>query len=138
MGRKAKAIPGAEVLYTISVTNQGEGSTDADTVVITDPVPANAALFVGDIDGPGSGPVLFQDGAIASGLSYTFIDLSSGTDDVEFSDDGGTTYTYTPVPDGDGFDDNVTNLRVNPKGPFNGASGGDNPSFSLKFKIGVQ
>jgi hypothetical protein len=130
------------MLYTIIATNQGAGATDANTVVLTDPIPANTALFVGDIDGPGpaTGPVLFTDGTPPddSGLSYTFTSLDSLTDDVAFSNDGGTTYTYIPVPDADGFDTNVTHLRINPKGTFNAASGGDIPTFEVKFKVRVE
>jgi len=137
-----KAIPGAVMLFTVAVTNQGDGATDADTVIITDPIPANTALFVGDIDGsgPATGPVLFTDGTPPndSGLSYTFTSLDNLTDDVAFSNDGGTTYNYIPVPDGNGLDTNVTHMRVNPKGTFNAASGGDIPTFAVKFKVRVE
>ncbi|MGB2929667.1 MAG: hypothetical protein WBB70_12220, partial [Desulfobacterales bacterium] len=129
-------------LFTVAATNQGDGATDADTVFITDPIPANTALFVGDIDGPGpaTGPVLFTDGTPPddSGLNYTFTSLDNLTDDVAFSNDGGTTYNYIPVPDGDGLDTNVTHLRINPKGTFNAASGGDIPTFEVKFKVRVE
>ncbi|MBW1788482.1 MAG: DUF2341 domain-containing protein [Deltaproteobacteria bacterium] len=137
-----KAIPGGVMLYTITATNQGDGATDADTVFITDPIPANTVLFVGDIDGPGpaTGPVLFTDGTPPndSGLSYTFTSLDSLTDDVAFSNDGGGTYTYVPVPDAEGFDTNVTHMRITPKGTFNAASGGDIPTFEVKFKVRVE
>jgi len=136
-----KAIPGAVMFYTVAASNQGVGATDADTVFITDPIPANTALFVGNIDGtgPATGPVLFTDGTPPddSGLSYTFITLDSGADDVAFSSDGGATYTYEPVPDGNGFDTNVTHLRINPKGSFKAASGGNIPTFDVKFKVRV-
>jgi hypothetical protein len=129
------------MLYTITATNQGDGATDADTVFITDPIPANTALFVGDIDGPGpaAGPVLFTDGTPPedSGLSYTFIAIDDLTDDVAFSIDG-TNYDYIPAPDAGGFDANITHMRVNPKGTFNAASGGDIPTFAVKFKVRVE
>jgi parallel beta-helix repeat protein len=133
-----KAIPGASVIYTIGVTNQGNRSTDTDTVAITDAVPVNTSLFVGDLDGSGS-PVDFSDGAVPSGLSYTFTSIGDLNDDVEFSIDG-TNYDYNPGPDADpdSFNSNVTHMRVNPKGVFNGASGGNNPSFELKFKVRVE
>jgi len=135
-----KAIPGAVMLYTVAASNQAVGATDADTVFITDPIPANTALFVGDINGVGSGPVLFTDGTSPndSGLSYAFISLDSVTDDVAFSNDGGTTYTYVPVPDADGCDTTVTHMRINPTGTFKAASGGDIPTFDVKFKVRVE
>ena len=132
-----KAIPGGVMLYTITASNQGGGTIDADTVELTDPIPANTALFVGDINGAGSGPVLFTDGAIASGLTYTFISIDDLTDDVAFSIDG-TNYDYIPAPDAGGFDASITHMRVNPKGTFNAASSGNTPSFEVKFKVRVE
>ncbi|MBI5562575.1 MAG: DUF11 domain-containing protein [Deltaproteobacteria bacterium] len=131
----AKAIPGAVMLYTVSVTNSGSGA--AESVVMTDPRPANTKLYVNDVNGPGSGPVLFVDGATPSGLTYSFVNLASAADCVGFSNDGGTTWTYTPVPDADGYDAAVTNIAVSLTNSFNAASGGNNPSFSLKFRVRV-
>jgi uncharacterized repeat protein (TIGR01451 family) len=132
-----KAIPGAMKNYTVYVTNSGSGAADDDTVFIIDAIPANTALFVNDLGGAGSGPVLFKDGAISSGLSYTFSGLASATDDLSFSSDGGVTYTYTPAADADGCDGSVTHIRVNPQGVFDAASGGGNPGFSFKFRVRV-
>ncbi len=133
-----KAIPGAAMLYTVTTTNQGGGAADADSVVVTDPVPANTELFVNDLGGAGSGPVLFSNGATPSGLSYSFINLGSGADNIAFSSDSGATWTYTPVPDGNGYDANVTNIRVSPSGAFNGAAGPNQPSFNLQFQVRVK
>ena len=63
-----KAIPGAVMLYTVLATNRG-GVVDTGNVVITDPMPANTEVFVNDINGVGSGPLVFADGTQASGLS---------------------------------------------------------------------
>ena len=114
------------------------GSVDDGTLVVTDPLPANVALFVGDLGAAGSGPVEFTDGAgtASSGLSYTYSGLGSGTDSVEFSTDG-VSYNYTPVPDADGFDTAVRYVRINPAGVFLG-SGGTPPTFALRFRVRVQ
>lgn len=133
-----KAIPGAEMLYTIQVTNQGSAATDTDSLLITDAVPANTEMYVGDLGGFGSGPVVFVDGATPSGLSYTFLDLSSPLDDLDFSDDGGGSYTYTPTPDADGYDGAVSHIQLNPNGQFSGASGGGSPSFEIRFRVRVK
>jgi uncharacterized repeat protein (TIGR01451 family) len=131
-----KAIPGATMQYTVIVTNTGGGA--AQTVVVTDPVPPNTELYVADLGGAGSGPIAFSDGAVPSGLTYTFGGLPNIFDGLSFSNDGGATYTYIPVPDADGFDSQVTDLRVTPAGSFNGAAGGNNPSFSLQFRVRVK
>jgi uncharacterized repeat protein (TIGR01451 family) len=111
----ALAIPGAYVHYTITVMNPAAYPIDADTIVVTDATPANLALFVNGLLG-GSAPVFFKDGGTSSALTVTYIDLASSADDIDFSNDGGTTWTYTPVPDASGFDSAVTDFRVRPKG----------------------
>ena len=129
-----KAIPRAIVLYAVQLTNFGVGPADADTVTISDPIPADLALRVVDYDGGNPGPVAFVDGSPSSDLSYTFISLGSSADDVEFSNDGGSTWTYTPVDSGDGSDPAVTDIRVNLKGTFAGSLGGGDPNFEVQFK----
>ena len=133
-----KAIPGALMTYTITVLNAGAGPVDSGTTVVTDPTPANAAMFVSDINGAGSGPVLFTQGSTSSALSYTLAGLGSSGDDVDFSNNGGVTWTYIPTPGADGCDPLVTNLRVNPKGTFAGTSAPPSPRFSLFFRVCVK
>ncbi len=132
-----KSIPGAFVTYSVTVTNTGPGAIDTDTVVVLDPIPANTDLFVGDLGAPGSGPVIFVNGVPSSGLTYTFILLGSAADDVSFSNNGGASFVYTPVPNGNGVDPAVTHIRINPKGTMPG-NGGGNPSFQVSFRVRVE
>jgi hypothetical protein len=133
-----KAIPRATIRYMVQTINEGEASPDTSTVMIADAIPIHAAMFVGDIEGPASGPIVFQDGAVSSGLSYTFMGLGSTVDDVDFSDDGGSTFSYVPVPDSDGFDPRVTHVLVNPKGELRASDGLSHPSFSVLFCVRVE
>jgi uncharacterized repeat protein (TIGR01451 family) len=126
-----KRIPGALVTYTVVMNNTGAAAIDAGTVFIIDAVPANTDLFVNDLGGAGSGPVVFN--VLTSGLTYTFTSLASATDDVSFSNNGGTTYVYTPTPNANGVDPAVTHIRINPKGAFNAAS-----SCQLQFRVRVE
>ena len=128
-----KSIPGAIVQYDIQLTNSGAGPSDADSLSITDPIPTFVSLRVDDFDAGTTGPVRFTDGSPSSALTYAFTSLGSTTDDVEFSDDGGTTYAYTPVPDAAGLDANVTHIRILPKGIFQHSGA----NFSVQFKVGV-
>ncbi len=130
-----KPIPGSVVEYAITITNQGLGTVDADSVLIVDPIPADACMIVDDIDGSGSGPVLFEDGSPSSNLSYAFISLGSTADDVAFSNDGGLSYSYTPTPDASGCDAAVTHLDINPTGQFAGESGLGSPSVTFRFRV---
>ncbi len=129
-GVNPQAIPGADVVYTITTTNQGLGAVDVDTTILTDNIPANTEIYVG-----AGSPVTFIDGATASGVSYTFIDIASTVDDIEF-DDGTLAFTYEPTPGG--YDTNVTAIRVKLKGTFNASDGVNHPSFDLKFKVRIQ
>jgi hypothetical protein len=133
-----KAIPGALMTYTIAVLNSGAGAVDSGTTVITDPIAANTSMFVGDINGAASGPVLFTQGSTSSALSYSFGTLGSSGDDVDFSNNSGATWTYVPIPGADGCDPLVTNLRINPKGLFVGTAAPPNPGFSLSFRVCVK
>lgn len=135
-GVNPQAIPGATMLYDITVTNQGNGTADA--VTVGDAVPANTGLRVADIGAPGSGPVAFIDGATASGLSYSFLGLGSGVDNLEFSNDNGATWNYTPVADGNGLDTAVTNIRTPLTGTFSAAAGPNQPYFVLRFQVVVK
>jgi len=127
-----KAIPGAFVHYTITVSNAGS-AVDNNSLLLADAIPANADLFVGDLGVAGSGPVAFTNGSPSSGLTYTFTSLSAVGDDVSFSNNGGTTFVYTPSPNATGVDSTVTHIRINPKGAFNGSS-----SFQVNFRARVE
>jgi len=132
-----KSIPGALQVYTLRLTNQGAGIVDSNTVAIVDAVPANTTLFVQDLGVAGSGPVAFANGTPTSALTYTFSGLGNGGDDLEFSNNGGTTWAYTPVANADGCDPAVTHIRVRPKGTMAGATGAGNPFFEVRFRVRV-
>ena len=133
-----KAIPGSLAEYTIAATNSGMAAADNNTIIITDAIPANTALYVNDISGAGTGPIRFVNGTPSSGLSYTYTSLGSTTDGLSFSNNGGTTYTYVPSPDAYGVDTNVTNIRIATIGQFLASGGAGNPSFSLLFRVKVK
>ncbi|MEJ0087125.1 MAG: right-handed parallel beta-helix repeat-containing protein [Pseudomonadota bacterium] len=129
-----KSIPGAAKLYAVRVTNQGSGVVDSNALAIVDPLPANTRLYVADLGTPGSGPVAFVQGTPSSALTWTYTALNSVTDDVDFSNNGGATWTYVPVPGGDGTDAAVNAVRLRPKGTMAG-NGGGNTWFELQFRV---
>lgn len=126
-----KYIPGGSLDYSIVIANPGS-PTSSDTVALVDPLPGNLRLFVGDVSGSvGTGPVVFTNGAPSSTLNYSYGGLASLTDDVDFSNNGGVTWTYVPTPGVvDGSDPAVTTLRIRPKGTM--VSGG---SFRVRFRM---
>jgi hypothetical protein len=132
-----KRIPAAVVEYVVAVSNGG-GLGDPNSVIVGDAVPASTELRVADIAGAGSGPVAFLDGVTPSALTYTFTSLASPTDDLEFSTDGGATWTYTPVANAAGCDPAVTHLRIRPQGTFAPDSSTPDPSFTIRFRVCVE
>jgi hypothetical protein len=108
-----KLIPGGFANYTLTVTAPASTSPTNNSVIVTDALPANLSLFVGTY-APGPGPVRFTAGS--SGLTYSFTSLANATDDLEFSNNGGASWTYVPTIDANGVDANVTHVRIRPKG----------------------
>jgi uncharacterized repeat protein (TIGR01451 family) len=122
-----KRIPQAVVRYDITTTNSGPGVVDANTLVITDPIPADAAMYVL----AAGNPVVFVNGAPVSGLTFNY------AANVSYSSTGvAGPFNYTPSPDADGFDPLVRAVRIAPGGTMN-AAGGGNPSFTLQFRVRI-
>ena len=106
--------------------------------MITDTINTNLGVFVNDLGAAGSGPVAFTQGTPSSALTYTFTTLSSFADDVDFSNNGGATWVYVPTPGANGCDNNVTNIRINPKGTFASGLTGADPNFQVRFRSCVK
>lgn len=125
-----KLIPGGFADYSLTVTAPAGTSPTNNSVVVTDAIPANLSLFV-DTYAPGPGPVRFT--AAGSALTYSFANLSSTTDDLEFSNNGGASWTYAPTADANGVDAAVTHVRVRPKGSMAPGS-----SFTINLRTLVK
>ena len=118
---RSKAIPGATVAYTVLVQNNGRGPVDTGTFVISDPVPTNTVLSL-----PAKPPFTFTNGSTSSGLSVT-----SGSDaNIAYSNNGGTTFAYTPSCTRPCTDAAITNFKITLTGSMNGKTGGTAPSFT--------
>ena len=130
-----KAIPGAVVDYTITITNPSANSLKTvKTIDFKDAVPAKTVLKVTDLGFAGSGPVAFAESLIPmSGLTYSYAGLASTSDSLSFSADNGATWTYVPAADPEGYDARVTHIRVRPTGNQNASS-----NFSLRFRVKVK
>jgi len=130
-GASPKAIPGAVMLYSLSVANPGSLPVDAGTLAVRDVLPAGQALYVSTTSGD---PIAFVDGTPASGLNYNY------TSAVRFSNQpgGGAPFSYTPSPDAAGFDAAVTGISVTPQGSLAANSGTGTPLFLLRFRLRVQ
>ena len=122
-----KAIPSAVLVYTLEVENPGALAPDGGSIVVTDTLPEALELCVTTLCMPG-GPVVFD----ASGSP---VPVGATLDSVAYSDNGGTSFTYTPVPDADGFDDDVEAVRISLSGSLAPLSNAGAASFELRFAV---
>jgi hypothetical protein len=115
-------IPGAFVDYTLTVTNSGGSTVDINSSLLADVLPPNVTFYNGDINTalPGTQNFVFTAGT--SGLS-----LTSGN--ITYSNNGGSTYGYSPAA---GLDANVDAIRFAPTGTF-----AANSSFTVRFRARI-
>lgn len=69
------AVPGATVRYQIQITNNG--SADATTISISDPIPANMTFVPASITAPGSASATFAPNTVT--VTYATLAKSGGT-----------------------------------------------------------
>ena len=122
-----KSIPGATVVYTITVANLALGSNDLGSLVVTDDLPAEVEFFSGDFDGAGS-PFLFTEVTPNSGVHLDFTALSDTADDVVFEDAANSAI----VPNGS-FDPSVRAIRFE----FDGQLTQSGATYTIQFRARV-
>ncbi|MBT8080260.1 MAG: hypothetical protein KJO31_16895 [Gammaproteobacteria bacterium] len=124
-----KNIPSADGEYVIGIANRGSASPDTDTLVITDDLPAQVRLCV-TASCQAGGPVVLDTSASPVPPGVTI-----GT--VAYSNDGGSSYTYVPIPDADGFDSAVDAVQVTMDGALAPIAPGGSPSFELVLAVRI-
>lgn len=118
-----KAIPGAIVEYTVSVTNSGDAAADANTLRLVDTPDADLAWLTA------FAPV-FTNGSTTSGLSF------NPANNVAFSNQTtGNTYSYTPASPSDPA---VARIRFSPTGSLRASDGTAHPSFTLRYRVVIE
>ena len=120
-------LPGTDLLYTIVYTNSG--GQPANNFVIIDPNPANvvpAERVFNNVD--------FKVGSLTSSPGTTGLVAS-----FQYSNDGGATWTYTPVSGGGGapagYDRAVTNVRWSFAGSLSQTGPNNTGSVTLTVRI---
>lgn len=127
------AIPGSDVLYTISSSNTGSKAVDADSLFIVDAIPSEAVFYNGDIDGPGPETGVVKFTPANSGLTFTEAsDL--GFSNAAIKPTSFAQCTYSPTA---GYDPAITYVCFNPKGKFKAGSLTAS-DFSLRFRVQVK
>jgi hypothetical protein len=124
-GTNPKRIPGAVIEYIVTTSNSGMASPDANTVEVTVPIKSTEMTFYA------TGGASFTDGATPSGLAFGVVTYS------QTAAPGPYVYNYTPAPDGNGYDGNITAIKVTTTGSF-AYGGSPSPSFRVKFRVKIQ
>jgi len=123
------AIPGNDVIYTITVENTGAGEIDSGSLILIDFMPPEVSYFNGDIDdgGPETDPVAFE--TTSGGLTLDFA-ADVGFSDAATQPTNFANCTYTPAA---GYDPDVTYICFNPKGVMSGQS-----TMSVSFRARIE
>ena len=127
------ALPGNDVIYTITSANTGAGPADANSIVLIDAMPSEVEFYNGDIDdgGPETTPIAFSTtGGAGLTLSYP--------SDIGFSNSATkpTSFSGCSYVPGAGYDPDVTYICFNPKGAM--AAGDPDPTFSVSFRARIK
>lgn len=115
--------PGSDVIYSLTLTNSNSSPIDLNQVILTDPLPAQVSFFNGDIDDAGPLTTNYEFVPGTSGLTFAPANLT-------YSNNGGTSYAYTPVA---GVDPLINAIRLNPQGTM-----AANSSFTLRFRARIK
>lgn len=116
-------IPGADMIYTLTVSNSNSSPVDMGTIVLTDPLPAATSFYNGDIDDAGPLATNFEFVPGTSGLTFVAANLA-------YSNNGGSSYAYVPAA---GYDAAVNAIRLSPQGTM-----AANSSFSIRFRTRIK
>lgn len=129
------AIPGNDVVYTITINNTGNGPADANSIELIDLMPSEMAFFNGDADGdtsggidvidfdPGTSTLSFDE---ATDLAFSFLDPS--TPPADFAACGDT----IPPPTPENVQSAVNFVCFNPKGAM---AAGSTVTISFRARI---
>lgn len=132
-----KAIPGAEIDYTVRIANPNSFLSPVTAVAFIDAIPPGTMLRVSDLGLLTPGPIEFVDGNVlgllGSGLTFSYAGLRNAGDGVDFSNDNAVSWTYQPSATDNGCDPAVTHIRVRLSGTQVAGS-----SFTLRFRVRVK
>lgn len=127
------AIPGSDVIYTITINNDGSAPTDKNTLFLVDSLPLEVEFFNGDYNGSADGTDVIGFSETDSGLTLnpaTDVAYSNAaTKPADFA-----ACTYTPVS---GYDPNVRHICFNPKGRLRDGVFYPNNEFSFSFRARI-
>jgi uncharacterized repeat protein (TIGR01451 family) len=124
------AVPGSEVLYTLSVESTGTAPVDDNTFFLVDTLPDQVVFYSGDIDdgGPETGMVIFD--PQSSGLTFDEgTDLGFSTATAKPTSMAGCTDAPTSL-----YDTTIRHICFAPKGQMLGGAIQPDAEVSFTFR----
>jgi len=114
--RFPKAIPGSRQRTSLTLANPDIVPLDSGSVAIVLATPGGSRVAL-DGDGSSTGAAIqSSEGSAPSTLAVSYADPASANDDVDFSADGGSTWSYAPIVGNPASEAAVTHVRVRPRG----------------------
>ena len=110
-----KAIPGSKRRLTVTITNPDIVAVEGNTLQVELPTPSNLVIAL-DGDGAGGAVVQTAQGGTPSTLTLNYIASDSTADDVDFSVNGGTSWTAAPIAGNATSQATINRVRMRPQG----------------------
>lgn len=128
------AIPGSDVLYTLTVESTGTAPIDGDSLFLVDTLPDEVAFYNSDIDDGGLETGVVQFTPLSSGVTF-----NEGTD-LRFSDavTKPTAFNQCNLSVGSGYNSSIRHVCFAPKGQLLGGAIQPNAQFSLTFRAQIE
>lgn len=132
------AVPGNEVVYTLTVSNTGNQDVDTGSVELIDLMPLEVEFWNGDLEAggpdvvPGNDPVGFMQSS-GAGLTFNY------NTDVRFATGATAPASFsacTSIPQDNSYRADITYICFNPKGVF--AEGDPDPQFTVSFRARIK
>lgn len=113
-----KTLPGSRRRIAANLANPDLVPLDSGSLNVILPTPAGTYIALDGDGASGGAAIVLTDGSPASGVSARYGTPADATDNVDFSADGGATWTYAPVAGNNASQSAVTHVRIRPQGPM--------------------
>lgn len=127
-----KALPLSKRRSSYALYNPDIVAVDQNVLAVVIPTPGGLSVALDGDGASGGSAITLTEGSPASGVTLTYTSPSSTSDGVDFSSDGGTTWTYYPTAGNAVSQAAVTHVRIRPTGSM---AAGSRFSVSIPYSV---